>query len=66
MRAALWITVSLVLLALSSCQEQKTKSELIVKEGMVWIPSGDFLMGSEDLQSRRDESPKHPVHVDGF
>ncbi|MDA7808511.1 formylglycine-generating enzyme family protein [Flavobacteriaceae bacterium] len=66
MRAALWITVSLVLLALASCQEQKTKSELIVKEGMVWIPSGDFLMGSEDLQSRRDESPKHPVHVDGF
>ena len=33
---------------------------------MVMIPSGDFLMGSNDKQARDDESPIHPVHVDAF
>ena len=30
------------------------------------IPSGDFLMGSNDEQARDDESPLHPVHVNAF
>nr|MBA2407072.1 SUMF1/EgtB/PvdO family nonheme iron enzyme [Chitinophagales bacterium] len=35
--------------------------------GMVWIPGGDFMMGTEtDPQARKDESPIHKVHVDGF
>ena len=33
---------------------------------MVLIPSGSFFMGSEDKFSRKDESPKHLVHVDSF
>src|SRR5439155_1576279 len=32
--------------------------------GMVWIPPGRFLMGSEIGQ--RDEKPVHEVYVDGF
>ena len=32
--------------------------------GMVWIPGGKFLMGSDDGQ--RDEQPVHEVTVDGF
>lgn len=32
--------------------------------GMVWIPSGTFLMGSDQGQS--DESPAHEVTVNGF
>lgn len=35
-------------------------------EGMVWIPGGEFLMGSESSEARKDEKPSHPVRVDGF
>ena len=34
--------------------------------GMVWIPEGTFLMGSDGPQARPDESPVHTVKVDGF
>ncbi len=35
--------------------------------GMVWIPGGTFLMGSDtDPQRRNDETPAHPVQVSGF
>jgi formylglycine-generating enzyme len=33
---------------------------------MVWIPAGQFFMGTNDSHSRQDESPRHPVAVDGF
>jgi formylglycine-generating enzyme required for sulfatase activity len=33
-------------------------------EGMVWIPGGEFLMGSEDFYP--EERPVHRVLVDGF
>ncbi|MCP2309323.1 formylglycine-generating enzyme family protein [Kitasatospora paracochleata] len=32
--------------------------------GVVWIPGGSFLMGSEDFYP--EERPVHPVSVDGF
>ena len=34
--------------------------------GMVWIPGGEFTMGWDGPEARPDESPSHPVHVDGF
>jgi formylglycine-generating enzyme required for sulfatase activity len=34
--------------------------------GMVWIPGGEFTMGSESADARKDEKPKHRVKVDGF
>ena len=34
--------------------------------GMVWIPEGNFIMGSEGPQARPDENPVHPVKVNGF
>lgn len=34
--------------------------------GMVWIPGGEFTMGSTDALARSDEAPKHRVRVDGF
>lgn len=34
---------------------------------MVFILGGDFMMGTEtDPEARKDESPAHKVHVDGF
>ncbi|HMX62148.1 MAG TPA: SUMF1/EgtB/PvdO family nonheme iron enzyme, partial [Candidatus Sumerlaeota bacterium] len=34
--------------------------------GMVWIPAGEFTMGSNDEGARSDEQPTHRVQVDGF
>lgn len=33
---------------------------------MVWIPPGEFLMGTEDPLAAEDERPAHPVYLDGF
>ena len=33
---------------------------------MVWVPGGEFSMGSTDPLSRPDEGPVHRVRVDGF
>lgn len=35
-------------------------------DGMVWIPGGEFAMGSTDPLARPDESPVHRVRVGGF
>jgi formylglycine-generating enzyme required for sulfatase activity len=35
-------------------------------QGMVWIPGGEFSMGSTDPLARPDERPVHRVRVDGF
>lgn len=36
-------------------------------DGMVWIPGGEFTMGTDtDPQRRSDESPAHQVKIDGF
>ncbi|MBX3385038.1 MAG: formylglycine-generating enzyme family protein [Phycisphaeraceae bacterium] len=35
-------------------------------DGMVWIPGGEFWMGSTDPLARADESPVHRVSVRGF
>jgi len=34
--------------------------------GMVWIPGGEFMMGTDDPKSVPNERPQHPVKVDGF
>jgi formylglycine-generating enzyme required for sulfatase activity len=34
--------------------------------GMVWIPGGEFIMGSDNSDSKKDEKPLHRVKVDGF
>jgi formylglycine-generating enzyme len=34
--------------------------------GMVWIPGGEFTMGTSDLRSFPNERPAHKVQVEGF
>ena len=34
--------------------------------GMVWVPGGEFLMGTDDLQAHPAEQPAHWVRVSGF
>ncbi len=36
------------------------------REGMVWIPGGEFTMGGVGKEARKDEFPQHRVRVDGF
>lgn len=42
--------------------------DIIVPEGMVWIPGGLFQQGAAkgDSQAMGHEKPAHPVYVDGF
>lgn len=40
--------------------------EPISPPGMVWIPGGEFTMGSNHQDSKKDEQPPHQVIVDGF
>ncbi|MHB1559900.1 MAG: formylglycine-generating enzyme family protein [Isosphaeraceae bacterium] len=35
-------------------------------EGMVWIPGGEFVMGTDDASAWPEEKPAHRVRVDGF
>ena len=37
-----------------------------VPPGMVWIPEGTFLMGTDDVSGFPNERPAHRVHVEGF
>ena len=34
--------------------------------GMVWIPGGEFWMGTDSQEAWEDERPAHPVKVNGF
>jgi sulfatase modifying factor 1 len=34
--------------------------------GMVWVPAGQFTMGTDDAKSMPNERPAHPVKLDGF
>lgn len=55
-------------LSSSCCSNLPSRATLIPPppEGMVWIPGGEFTMGSDDEDSKKDEKPKHQVQVDGF
>jgi sulfatase modifying factor 1 len=35
-------------------------------QGMVWVPGGEFLMGSNSKLAQANEKPAHPVQVHGF
>ena len=55
----------------SKPNNNKTNSDTLITisgpSGMVWIPGGEFIMGSDtDPQRRSDETPAHPVNIEGF
>lgn len=35
-------------------------------EGMVWVPEGQFIMGTDDKEAKNDEKPAHSVKISGF
>lgn len=50
----------------SCCSTLPKRYDAFKPQGMVWIPEGEFVMGSEDKDSRADEKPPHQVKLEGF
>ena len=44
---------------------ERAANEANAPPGMVWVPGGEFMRGSEN-PAMRDAQPRHPVSVDGF
>jgi len=40
--------------------------QIVERDGMMWIPGGQFLMGSDHKLAQDNERPAHRVGVDGF
>jgi formylglycine-generating enzyme required for sulfatase activity len=59
------MAVLTALLVLVLMQAPATQAA-VVTNGMVWIPGGEFTMGTDDPRSFPNERPAHQVKVDGF
>lgn len=42
------------------------KEGKVSHQGMIWIPGGEFKMGSSDGEGREDEYPAHDIKLSGF
>lgn len=51
---------------LADCCCSNLPSRVEVPKDMVWIAGGEFTMGSDNEDSKKDEKPPHRVKVDGF
>jgi len=40
--------------------------QIVERDGMMWVPGGSFLMGSDHKLAQDNERPAHRVKVDGF
>lgn len=57
---------ALTQLAAGTAEPGKVASGETAPMGMVWVPGGEFTMGTNDEESYPAERPAHPVKVDGF
>lgn len=62
MPAGLWAALALSF----GCSEPPTPEGPSAPPGMVWVPGGQFTMGSDSPDARPDEGPSHLVETDGF
>lgn len=67
------LLLSLAFLAVESqaysdccCAKLPARFESTSPTGMIWIPGGNFIMGSDNQDSKKDEKPPHNVKVGGF
>jgi len=56
----------IIVIAAQAAEDDSLTEATNGAKGMVWIPGGEFSMGSTDPLARDDESPVHRVRVDGF
>lgn len=71
MKPALLAVLPLVLLASNGCERggeppARTGGPERAPEGMVWIPGGEFRMGSDGDLAQPNETPPHTVRIKGF
>ncbi|MBV8328961.1 MAG: SUMF1/EgtB/PvdO family nonheme iron enzyme, partial [Verrucomicrobia bacterium] len=61
-------TISPIPSATASTADDRSGDQVNKKAppGMVWIPEGTFLMGTDEVDSFPNERPGHRVHVKGF
>ena len=64
-----------LVICLFHCKERDHENKIAITDasysgekpaGMVWIPGGEFIMGTNDQQSYDHERPAHAVKVNGF
>ena len=68
------LSLCLLWLMILSCETRPDKSEITAAEkpphenvpGMVWIPEGTFVMGTDEAEAYDHERPAHQVKVSGF
>ena len=68
---AKYFSLALMVTAMFACSPGKENKQVNQTEeqthpGMVWIPGGEFTMGTDDEESYEAERPAHRVRVDGF
>lgn len=64
--AAFAATYALVKHRQQSATDAPASPPGIAPEGMVWIPGGEFSMGTNDEMGWAEEKPAHRVRLDGF
>lgn len=68
MKSRLYHFFFLGLVLIYSCadQEHRTPASIPTPDNMVFIPTGDYMMGGRSSQSGQEEFPRHAVEVTGF
>jgi formylglycine-generating enzyme required for sulfatase activity len=70
MTKSVFFLSGILMILLCSCdpgkQGQQVDNRQAGTEGMVWVPGGEFTMGTNDPESYAHERPAHQVRVDGF
>lgn len=70
--SAIFLSIGLLLLLAASCKEKTTSSvnrdnaPAVKVPGMVWVPGGTFVMGTDEAEAYEHERPAHEVKVSGF
>jgi formylglycine-generating enzyme len=66
--AGVLVVVSYLILSTSKADStaQLHSKDTAVPPGMVWVPGGEFTMGTNDVRSFPNERPAHRVRVPGF
>ena len=74
------LTFLIALVTLGACSQKQNNDDSLTEsstaltshsknktpDGMVWIPGGEFTMGTDDPESYEAERPSHRVRVNGF
>lgn len=66
LRAACLIVLPCVAFVVAYGLTLWSRSQPLPPPGMVWIPGGEFVMGTDGAEAPGTEQPAHRVYVDGF